>query len=429
VLHAESSQPPRANWWWWLVGLAITLDCAAPERGSSKSVQRAPVVKQLAQVHVASAKRTFPVSDYGASGADELDDTVAIQRAIDVAKGVPGSAVSLPAGTYYVSDQPPFDWVALRIDDARGLTLSGTGVEATHVVLKSGRDAHMISLTRCNDVTVTAMAIDGMRRGRKDTHGVRVADSVGVKLTELSIHSTAHYGIGLQQGRLQRIWIEHVRIDDTGGDGIDFKNTENDNDELSIRNVHISRPGQTSDKQTGLDIRGPASVTDLVVTGVPSGGTGIRFREDGPDTGRGGHRSTLSRFQIDGAPGSSGVAIAADDVTIATGVINGTDTGVVVLGNAARVSDVAVRGARYAFRITSEARAARLVSCTGDASRAGLWLEGAQAVVEKSRFAHNRACGICVRPSAMGAQLLANSFTDNGLAVDDQGAGTQIIAR
>jgi Pectate lyase superfamily protein len=410
---------------------ALGVACTAPERARVKPAQAGVPGSQSVRVTtIASpAKRVFSAADYGANGADELDDTRAIQSAIDAALSVPGSAVKLPAGTYYLSDQAPVDAVAVRIDGARGLTLSGAGIDATVLVLKSERDAHMIGLLKCSGVGVTDMTLDGRRAGRKDTHGVRVAESSDVRLAALRIHSMAHYGIGLQEGALQRILIEHVLIDDTGGDGIDFKNTKNANQDLVIRDVHISRPGQAAERQTGVDIRGPALLTDIVVSGVPDGGTGIRFREDGPDTGLGGHHSRLSRFKIEGDVGSSGVAIAADDVAIDSGEIIGTDTGVVMLGNAARVSGVAVRGARYAFRITAEAHDARLLSCSGNANRAGVWLEGADAVVQTSNFARNEACGVCVRPSAVRAQLLANGFVDNGLSVDDQGVATRVISR
>ena len=106
----------------------------------------------------------------------------------------PGSTVSVPAGTYYVSDAPPMDRVSLSIDGATNLTLRGAGVGATVLVLRSERDAHVIALSQSRDVTVTALRIDGRRSGRKDTHGIRVADSTSVRLAELWIHSVAHYG-------------------------------------------------------------------------------------------------------------------------------------------------------------------------------------------------------------------------------------------
>jgi hypothetical protein len=48
---------------------------------------------------------TFNVSDYGAIGNDDTDDSIAIQLALDAADGTPGvDTVYIPNGTYIVSD-------------------------------------------------------------------------------------------------------------------------------------------------------------------------------------------------------------------------------------------------------------------------------------------------------------------------------------
>jgi hypothetical protein len=365
------------------------------------------------------------VGQYGASGDDAVDDTVAIQAAIAAAQAVPGAKVVLPAGTYYLSDQPPLDQVCLRIDGAHQLSFSGTGEARTHLVLRSERDAHVISLSDCQSVVVSELSIDGTRPGRHDTHGIRVAESSDVVLRALDISRTAHYGIGLQQGALRKIAIEHVRIDDTGGDGIDFKNTLGQNDELTIHDVQVSKPGQLAPRQAGLDIRGRARIWDVRIEQVPEGATGIRFREDGPDTGPGGHDSTLTDFAVQGARGSTGVAIAANGVAVSDGSISGTDTGVTVLGSGATVTRVVARGARYAFRVEAGALGARLDSCRGESSRAGLWLEGQAVQVSGSSFSHNERCGVCIRPGALASQLSGNEFSDNPVAVDDQSATAQ----
>ena len=91
--------------------------------------------------------------------------------------------------------------------------------------------------------------------------------------------------------------------------------------------------------------------------------------------------------------------------------------------------DVAVHGARLGFRITSEARDGRLVSCRGDTNRAGVWLEGTDALVEGSTFAHNRSCGVCVRPSSLRARLLRNDLVENERPLEDLGVATVVAER
>jgi hypothetical protein len=366
--------------------------------------------------------RVIDVATYGANGQDDRDDTVAIQAAISAAAEVHGANVRLERGTYYLSDQPPLDQVCLRIVGVEQLSLTGAGEGATHLVLRSAIDAHMISIADAHRIEVSGLSIDGTRIGRRDTHGIRVASSSEIRLHALDIHATAHYGIGLQHGTLRQINIDHVRIDDTGGDGIDFKNTNAENDDLELHDLRISRPGQGSPRQTGIDIRGRARLWNIEVTQVPEGATGVRFREDGPDTGPGGHDSSLREFSIEGAPGSTGVAVAANGVRVSQGRVFGTDTGVIVLGSHVSIDDVAVSGARYAFRIGVDAEDTQLLRCQGDSSRAGLWLEGQAARVQDSSFSHNQRCGVCVRPGALRSALFHNQLSDNSIDVDDQSA-------
>lgn len=356
---------------------------------------------------------------FGARGDDELDDTNAIQAALASAEAVRGARVLLPIGVLYLSDLPPLDQVALKIDRARQLTLAGAGPNRTRLVLRSKIDAHVIAISDAENVQVSDLALDGDRRERRNTHGIRVASSTDIVLRNLRIHSVAHYGIGLQRGPLRRITIERVVIDDTGGDGIDFKNTAAQNDEIVIREVQVSRPGQVAPRQAGIDIRGRAHLSQIDIRELPSGATGIRFREDGDSTGPGGHRSTLSGFRVEGAPGSSGVAIAASDVTVREGTVIGTDTGIDILGSRARISSVAVRGARYAFRVEPSGENALIDACRGDSSRAGVWLEAKAARVSRSAFRDNERCGICVRPGATDGVFSDNAFHGGSREIDD----------
>lgn len=357
---------------------------------------------------------------FGARGDDEEDDTAAIQAAISAAQGLQGAQVQLAAGTFFLSDVAPHDQVCLRIVGARGLSLQGAGVRVTRLVLRSKPDAHVISIANSETVRVSDLTIDGTRIGRQDTHGIRVADTTDLMLRALEIRSVAHYGIGLQRGAVRRIHIEDVRVDDTGGDGVDFKNTAAQNDDIVIRHVRVSRPGQMSPRQAGLDIRGRARLSNVHVEQVPAGATGIRFREDGAATGPGAHGSSLAEFSVTGAPGSLGVAIAANDVSVTQGSISGTDTGVDVIGDRAQISSVIVRGARYAFRVEENAEQTSLRSCRGDSSRAGVWVEGKATEISSSAFQSNERCGICLRPGSSSSNLKDNELGGNGTTVDDE---------
>lgn len=385
-----------------LPGLVALCACAsrvAPEPPSSARTTQSKVVA------AASPDNVFEAARYGAVADDERDDTEAIQAAIDRARLVAGGIVRLPAGTLRVSDRPPLDQVALSLDGASGLSLQGMGADRTKLVLVSEGDAHVIELADSTGVTIEKLSIDGRRAQHSVGHGIRAAQADGLTLRDLDLRALSHYGIGLQRGAFTNIVIERVAIDDTGGDGIDFKNERNANRGLLLRQLRISRPGQVAERQAGLDLRGPATVQDVTVSAVPKGGTGIRFREDGPETGRGGHDSTLTRFEVHGETGSTGVAVACDRVQVSSGAIYGGEIGVVVLGTDARVSDVRVRGAV-----------------------AGVRLEGEGTLVERSSFIGCTKCGICVGSRSRGTRILPNSFADNASDIDDRGVATEVTS-
>ncbi len=280
------------------------------------------------------------VRAYGATPDDEIDDTLAIQAAIDAARAVPGSIVRFEPGLYRVSDREPMDWNALFIHDARELAIVGAGARQTRILLDSERDAHVVAFTDCADVTLQGLSIDGARAKHALGHGVRVANADGLTLSTLEISHAAFYGIGLQRGALRRVVIDRVRIHDTGADGIDFNNEWSANEDLWLNEILVSAPSQVSPNQAGIDVRGPARISAVTVLDVPPGAVGIRLRGDGEESGLGAHGSTLSDFHISGDPGSVGVVVDANDVLVEHGSIAGSFRGVRVRGTGATIGDV-----------------------------------------------------------------------------------------
>lgn len=345
----------------------------------------------------------------GARGDDAIDDTLAIQAAIDAALRTPSARVRLPPGRLLVSDRAPIDAIALRIEHARGLQIVGAGRGTTVLELRSSADAHVVWISSSTDVTIDGLTIDGNRGEHRSGHGIRGADVDGLTIRDVSIRQAAHYGIGLQRGALRRILVERVEIEDTGGDGIDFKNTAGANADIVLRDVAVARHGQELPRQAGIDVRGPAALERVTVRDVPAGGAGIRFRGDGPTTGPGGHGSSLVEFSIIVGHDAVGVAVAANDVRVARGVVEGGWTGVHVIGARVEIERVIVRGAaRYGFRVGEAAEHARLDACAAHGARAGVWLEAPEASVRDCVIAGSAECAICVRPSAVGATLESN---------------------
>lgn len=386
----------------------------AAERSATQAAAEQPSVR----LDLVAATRTGPsldVRDFGATGDDESDDTAAIQSAIDDAEHAPGSVVYFPAGTYHVSERTPWDQIALRVQGAHDLALVGEATHATHIVLDSERDAHLLWLSGCESVSIENLSFDGQRSRHKLGHGIRIASAERVVLRNLVLEHMAHYGIGLQQGVLRHILIDHVAIDDTGADAIDFANTDERNEQLWLRNITISRPSQVVPKQAGVDLRGSAELSNISVSQVPAGATGIRFRHDALG-------STLSDFVISGGAGSAGVVIDAHRIRVERGFVANTDTGVHILANDAIVKDTIVsEPLRYGFRVASAASNAAIIDCSSDRGEAGVWIEGDSAAIQGCVFSRSSRCGACIRATAEHTQLATTHFEDNARSIEDRG--------
>lgn len=96
------------------------------------------------------AGSAIPITDFGAVADDDTDDSAAINKAIRNAK--PGDTVSIPEGTFILSDE---------IQLTRGILLKGSG-QAETVLRHHGRTPHcLMRLKGANDVEVRNMTLDG----------------------------------------------------------------------------------------------------------------------------------------------------------------------------------------------------------------------------------------------------------------------------
>jgi hypothetical protein len=87
----------------------------------------------------------------------------------------------------------------------------------------------------------------------------------------------------------------------------------------------------------GIDMRGPAVISNVFIYEVDNSNSGIRFRETGvPSVGTGGHYSSLTNFHIVGYSDSEnatvGVSIPASYVSVSNGYIEGTLYGIEIGG-------------------------------------------------------------------------------------------------
>lgn len=270
------------------------------------------------------------VADHGAAGDGTTDDTSAILTAIGALSG-PGN-VFFPPGNYLVSETGVSS-VAIAIA-ASGVRLIGAGSGASKITLDDAQDSHVISIASVNDVEIIGLEIDGNRANQTTAgHGIRIADASRTRIHDCHIHDCHSYGIGAQGGTVSHSIVDGCVINNTGADGIDWKNKDDDNDTNIISNTVVSNFGLDGARsvQVGIDVRGPMHISGVTISGFPTDGMGIRMRQgELLDTnGFGAHQSTLSQFRVIGSGGTQvGVYVAARDTQISDGYIEGVNRGI-----------------------------------------------------------------------------------------------------
>jgi hypothetical protein len=294
----------------------------------------------------------FDARDFGL-GDGTTENTAAINAAIAAANAAGGGTVFIPAGSFTVINTATSDAIIM----ASNVRLMGAGIGATTLTLGNAQEAQVISIASDNDVEVCDLSINGNRANQTtQVHGIRLSETTRCIIQRVKITDAEHYGIGAQAGTMKDVTIKDVSIINVGGDGIDFKNDDDDNSNIVIDNVLVDGWGLNTalTVQAGVDIRGPAKLSRIHCRNP--GDTdcrGIRFRpgELLDANGLGGHESTLSQFllEMSGAT-ATGLSIEARSVYASQGIIKGTMAlGVYMNDDRPVLNQIEVRGAGIGF--------------------------------------------------------------------------------
>jgi hypothetical protein len=276
----------------------------------------------------------FDVRHYGAVGDGVTDDTAAVVLAF-AAAAVAGGIVLFPVGTYLT------DAVVVPSN----VRVCGVGPGLTVIKLNANQNNHLLGCTGVSNVEVRDLTLDVDRANQTAGHCIRGANVTGLRVYNCELKNAHGYGIGIQDGTNVRLQFSHLWIHDTGQDGIDIKNKDDANAWILIDNVTVEDFGLnlTLPIQAGIDIRGPAKITNVFVRDLQTDSIGIRFREgEALETnGIGGHTSSLCNFEVIGSGGTQkGVYSPARSVQISNGYIKGTHRGVEFLDDYCVASNV-----------------------------------------------------------------------------------------
>lgn len=377
------------------------------------------ITEQLADI-------SYNVKKYGAVGDGLTDDTTAIQEAINEAHNVGRGVVYLPPGVYIVTG----------IQYRSNIIIKGAGIGATVVKLKdSTPNSSVFNCTpEVTNICIRDLTIDGNRDNQTVYgHGIRSGTEGGIiggLLCNLHIKNTGAYGIGLQKGTFRNVRLENITTENTGLDGIDIKNTSNNNDIIFCDNITVINPGRDTSQtvQAGIDCRGPVVLTNIIVRGLDRDQSGIRFRPSGEATGIGGRRSSLTNFSVYGTganSGTIGITIGDPDVRVSNGYVYNTDYGIVTETDAqyAQVSNVEIESANVnGIQVTSEY--AKILGCVIKNSAAyGIRVGTDNVDIKDTTITGSVLQGIRLNNGITGINLEGNDLRGNVIAaIRDDGA-------
>lgn len=183
------------------------------------------------QIALADERLEFNVADYGAVGNDEIDDSLAIQNAINAANASGGGTVLVPTGTYLVSNLKLYSNIELK----------GTGWNS---ILKQNGGIYVVSVNP---------GADGVGNTKSN---IQIKD---IQLMDRSGEGAAfseHQHI-LNINAATDVQVDGVKVVGFLGDGIYIGSGNTGSDELhnqriTVKNSYID--GVTKDNRNGISI-------------------------------------------------------------------------------------------------------------------------------------------------------------------------------
>ena len=182
------------------------------------------------------ADTVVSVKDFGAVGDGVVDDTAAIQAAINAASAAGGGTVYLPAGTYIIGDSG-FDIVSRSYGLLlkSNVALVGSSIFTTTLKAKNNVDIDLINTDRSSaqsNIVLRDLTLDG----NESNQGVTPANGFNLwakSITNFSIANVkslnpASWGIRIEA--CERVQINNIYCDhsaESNSDGIHFVDTNN----------------------------------------------------------------------------------------------------------------------------------------------------------------------------------------------------------
>jgi hypothetical protein len=232
-----------------------TITAKATDSGSLAGLAEVSII--VSEQIVIPNPTYYNAANYGAIGSDTLDDSAAIQKAINYVNSIGGGTVYIPDGTYMINTNTPVkpkSNVKLKLADSTVLKAIPTASGSYNIVMFYG----------VSNAEITGGNIVGDRVGHLGTtgewgYGIRVSGSSNIRIADIDVSDC--WGDGIIVGGStpsQNVTIEDFVSDNNRRQGISVISAKG----LTIRNGTLSNTNGT-DPQAGIDFE-PDLTTSLI---------------------------------------------------------------------------------------------------------------------------------------------------------------------
>jgi hypothetical protein len=177
----------------------------------------------------------YNVADYGAIADDTMDDSTAIQNAINDANANGGGTVYVPGGTYMVSDLKLYSNIALEGDGWNSVLKQNSNAPGVHYVVSVNPGAEGVGNPKSNIRIMNIQLMDRNGEGESFSEHQHI----------LNINAASD------------VLVDHVKIVGFRGDGVyigssNVGGVEVHNQRITVRNNDFD--GVTKDNRNGVSI-------------------------------------------------------------------------------------------------------------------------------------------------------------------------------
>jgi len=347
----------------------------------------------------AALKRLISINDapYNASPSSTgAQNSAAFNAAIaDMAAAGGGEIWTRDPGTYLLDDTNSgaaswdnrrciyvnTDNIALRF--GRGVVLKLADNQDAHVIQIGSRTTEVLTV---DNVLIEGVSIDGNRANQTAPsalldHNIGIAvqsDCTNITIRDFDIRQCMYYGIGFQRQGFVDCSILNGVVEDSGADGIDCKDNQQDSRGNQIRGVKVRRHGLASatidPTQAGINTHGGWLVSDVEVTEFAGDKHGIRYQVSTGDLASD-HTSGLSNFYVEASSVGTTVGVRvnipnADEARVGNGRVRGCAIGVDAAANFTSLVDITALDCTLGFDLYQRNQGTNLkaIDCTTGAS-------------------------------------------------------------